>query len=323
VTGYLDSAARGMGLTAQPDHDGRYDAADEYMSVVYQLWEASWEDGAVRRDKKNRIFADPAKIHRVRHHGPRYQVDAIHLSEPSLQRTPVLYQAGSSSRGREFAATHAECVFVFGADKRITRDLVADIRSRATAHGRDPKDILIFYNRAVVAGRTRREAEDKYREYHEHASIEGALAHFSSSTGLDFSHYELDEPIRYVKNDAINSAVETLTTSSTEPWTLRRIVSRMGLGSGNLAIVGSAAEVAEDLISWVDETDIDGYLSRIVTPEGLEDFVDLVVPILQERGVYKRDYRPGTLREKLFAGSPLLPPSHPAAAHRRPPDNGQ
>ena len=98
----------------------------------------------------------------------------------------------------------------------------------------------------------------------------------------------------------------------------------MGLGSRNPAIVGSAEEVAEDLISWVDETDIDGFnLSRIVTPEGLEDFVDLVVPILQERGVYKRDYRPGTLREKLFAASPLLPPSHPAAAYRRPPGNGQ
>jgi len=324
VTGYLDSAARGMGLTAQPDHDGRYDAADEYMSVVYQLWEASWEDGAVRRDKPNRIFADPAKIHRVRHHGPRYQVDAIHLSEPSLQRTPVLYQAGSSTRGREFAATHAECVFVFGADKRITRDLVADIRGRAVAHGRDPRDILIFYNRAAVVGRTRHEAEDKYREYHEHASSEGALAHFSSSTGLDFSHYEPDQPIGYAKNDAINSAVETLTTLSTEPWTVRRIVNRMGLGSRNPAIVGSAEEVAEDLISWVDETDIDGFnLSRVVTPEGLEDFVDLVVPILQERGVYKRDYRPGTLREKLFAGAPLLPPSHPAAAHRRAPSNRQ
>ena len=200
-------------------------------------------------------------------------------------------------------------------------NLVADIRGRAVAHGRDPRDILIFYNRAAVVGRTRREAENKYREYHEHASIEGALAHFSSSTGLDFSHYE---PIRYVKNDAINSAVETLTTLSTEPWTLRRIVSRMGLGSRNPAIIGSAEEVAEDLISWVDETDIDGFnLSRIVTPEGLEDFVDLVVPILQERGVYKRDYRPGTLREKLFAGSPLLPPSHPAAALRRPPGKGQ
>ena len=194
----------------------------------------------------------------------------------------------------------------------------------SAAHGRDPRDILIFYNRAAVVGRTRREAEDKYREYHEHASIEGALAHFSSSTGLDFSDYEPDEPIRYVKNDAINSAVETLTTLSTEPWTLRRIVSRMGLGSRNPPIVGSAEEVAEDLISWVDDTDIDGFnLSRIVTPEGLEDFVDLVVPILQERGVYKRDYRPGTLREKLFAGSPLLPASHPAAAHRRPPGNRQ
>ena len=324
VTGYLDSAARGMGLTAQPDHDGRYDAADEYMSVVYQLWEASWEDGAVRRDRANRIFADPAKIHRVKHHGRHYQVNAIHLAEPSPQRTPVLYQAGSSTRGREFAATHAECVFVFGADKRITRDIVADIRSRAAAHGRDPRDILIFYNRATVVGRTRREAEEKHREYREHASIEGALAHFSSSTGLDFSRYEPDEPIGYVKNDAINSAVETLTTLSTEPWTLRRIVSRMGLGSRNPAVVGSAEEIADDLISWVEETDIDGFnLSRIVTPEGLDDFVDLVVPILQERGVYKREYLPGTLREKLFTGSRLLPASHPGAGYRRPSANGQ
>jgi long-chain alkane monooxygenase len=241
VTGYLDSAAREMGLAAQPDHDGRYDVADEYMSVVYQLWEASWEDGAVRRDKVNRIFADPAKIHRVRHHGRHYQLDAIHLAEPSPQRTPVLCQAGSSTRGREFAATHAECVFVFGADKRITRDIVADIRGRAAAHGRNPR--------------------------------EGALAHFSSSTGVDFSRYEPDEPIRYVKNDAINSAVETLTTLSAEPWTLRRKISRMGLGSRNPAIVGSAEEVADDLISWVEETDIDGFnLSRIVTPESLGGF---------------------------------------------------
>ena len=240
VTGYLDSAARGMGLDTQPDHDGRYDAADEYMSVVYKLWEASWEDGAVLRDKSNKIFADPTKIHRVRHQGRHYQLDAIHLAEPSPQRTPVLYQAGSSTRGREFAATHAECVFVFGADKRVTRDLVADIRARAEAHGRDPGEILIFYNRAAVVGRTRREAEDKYREYHEHASIEGALAHFSSSTGIDFSRYEPDEPIRYVKNDAINSAVETLTTRSAEPWTLRCIIGRMELSSRNPAVVGSA-----------------------------------------------------------------------------------
>jgi alkanesulfonate monooxygenase SsuD/methylene tetrahydromethanopterin reductase-like flavin-dependent oxidoreductase (luciferase family) len=120
-----------------------------------------------------------------------------------------------------------------------------------------------------------------------------------------------------VKNDAINSAVETLTTLSAEPWTLRRIISRMGLGSRNPAIVGSAEEVADDLIAWVEETDIDGFnLSRIVTLEGLEDFVDLVVPILPERGAYKRDYLPGALREKLYGRSRLLPPNHPAAAHR-------
>ncbi len=194
-----------------------------------------------------------------------------------------------------------------------------DIRAHAAAHGRDPREILIFYNRAAVVGRTRREAEAKYREYHEHASIEGALAHFASSTGIDFSHYEPDEPIRYVKNDAINSAVETLTKMSAEKWTLRRITERMGLGSRNPAIVGSAAEVADDLIAWVEETDIDGFnLSRIVTPESLEDFVDLVVPILQERGAYKRDYLPGTLREKLFGRSQLLPPSHPVGAYRPP-----
>src|SRR3954465_5972260 len=115
VTGYLDSAARGAGKDKQTAHDDRYDIADEYMELVYKLWEGSWEDDAVLRDKSNRIFADPAKIHRVRHHGRHYQVDAIHLAEPSPQRTPVLYQAGSSTRGREFAATHAECVFVFGA----------------------------------------------------------------------------------------------------------------------------------------------------------------------------------------------------------------
>jgi FMN-dependent oxidoreductase (nitrilotriacetate monooxygenase family) len=109
VTGYLDSAARGMGLTSQLDHDGRYDIADEYMDVVYKLWEGSWEDDAVLRDRANRVFADPSRIHRIQHAGPHYQVDAIHLAEPSPQRTPVLYQAGSSTRGREFAAKHAEC----------------------------------------------------------------------------------------------------------------------------------------------------------------------------------------------------------------------
>ena len=317
VTGYLDSAARGMGLPVQPDHDQRYDAADEFMDVVYKLWEASWEGGAVLRDKANRIYANPAKIHRVRHFGRHYRVDAIHLAEPSPQRTPVLYQAGSSTRGREFAARHAECVFVYGSDKSATRGIVADIRARAESNGRNPGDIVVFLGRSAVVGRTRREAEEKYRDYQNYASIDGALAHFSSSTGIDLSQYEMDEPIRYVKNDANNSALEAITTLSTEPWTLRRIIGQMGLGSRNPPIVGAADEVAGELIEWVEETGIDGFnLSRIVTPESLLDFVDLVVPILQERGVYKHEYSSGTLREKLF-GHARLPAAHPAAAHRR------
>ncbi|MGH7046587.1 MAG: LLM class flavin-dependent oxidoreductase [Stellaceae bacterium] len=318
VTGYLDSAARGMGLPAQPDHDRRYEVADEYMAVVYQLWEASWEEGAVLRDRANRIFADPRRVHRVRHCGRHYQLDAIHLAEPSPQRTPVLYQAGASTRGREFAASHAECIFLNGPDKTITRDIVADIRARAAVHGRGRDDILIFVGRTVVVGRTHAEAVEKYREYHEHASIEGALAHFSSSTGIDLSRYALDEPIRYVRNDAMNSAVEAITRASADPWTVRRIIGRMGLGSRNAPIVGSADEVAEELIDWVAKTDIDGFnLSRTVAPESLRDFVDLVVPVLQERSVYKHDYRRGTLREKLF-GHARLPAIHPGAAYRRP-----
>ncbi len=318
VTGYLDSAARGMGSAVQPDHDGRYEVADEYMAVVYQLWEGSWEEDAVLRDKAGGIFADPAKIHRVEHRGPHYQVDAIHLAEPSPQRTPVLYQAGASARGREFAATHAECIFINGPDRKITRGIVADIRARAAAHGRNPRDVLVFLGRAVVTAGTHAEAQEKYQEYHRHASIDGALAHFSSSTGIDLSRYGMDEPIRHEKNDAMNSAVEAITRLSAEPWTLRRIIGQMGLGSRTPPIVGSAEEVADELIDWVEDTDIDGFnLSRIVTPESLEDFVDLVVPILQERGVYKRDYRPGTLREKL-SGRARLPATHPAAAYRRP-----
>jgi FMN-dependent oxidoreductase (nitrilotriacetate monooxygenase family) len=318
VTGYLDSAARAMGLVAQPEHDGRYDIADEYMDVVYKLWEGSWEDDAVLRDRANRIFADPSKVHRIQHFGRHYQVDAIHLAEPSPQRTPVLYQAGSSSRGREFAATHAECVFVNGPDKANTRMVVRDIRGRAAARGRNPDDIIVFLGRTAVVGRTRKEAEEKYQEYHQHASIEGALAHFSSSSGIDLSRYELDEPIRYEKNNANNSAVEAITTLSREPWTLRRIIGQMGLGSRNAPIVGSAEEVADELIAWVEEADVDGFnLSRIVTPETLEDFVDLVVPILQERGVYKHQYDRGPLRQKLF-GHVRLPDTHPGSAHRRP-----
>jgi len=113
VTGYLNSAAKGLGLEKQSGHDDRYEIAEEYMDVVYKLWEGSWEEGAVIRDKTSRVFADPEKIHKVSHQGRNFELNAYHLCEPSPQRTPILFQAGASKRGSEFAAKHAECVFIF------------------------------------------------------------------------------------------------------------------------------------------------------------------------------------------------------------------
>ena len=320
VTGYLDSAARGMGLAQQPEHDSRYDVAEEYMQVAYKLWEGSWEDSAVLRDREARVYAEPSRVHRVQHDGKHYKVDAIHLSEPSPQRTPVLYQAGASDRGRAFAAEHAECIFVNGQFRHNVRDIVADIRRQAQAFGRDPNDIKVFVGASVVVAPTEAEAQDKLAEYREYASSEGALAHYSASVGVDFSRYGPDEPIRFVKTNALRSNLEAITVRSggTE-WTLRKLLNMMVLGSRQAPIVGSPSRVADELQAWVDEADVDGFnLSRTVIPECVEDFAALVVPELQSRGVMKLQYERGTLRQKLFGpDSARLPSSHPAARYRR------
>jgi FMN-dependent oxidoreductase (nitrilotriacetate monooxygenase family) len=130
VTGYLDSAAKAMGRARQTAHDERYDIAEEFMEVVYKLREGSWDDSAVLCDRERRIFTDPAKVRRIQHHGKHFDVDAIHLCEPSPQRTPLIYQAGTSPKGREFAAKHAECVFLSGPSQKTISPRVADLRRR-------------------------------------------------------------------------------------------------------------------------------------------------------------------------------------------------
>jgi alkanesulfonate monooxygenase len=319
VTGYLDSAARGAGLDAQTAHDLRYDIADEYMQVVYKLWEGSWEEGAVVRDRENGIFAHPEKVHKIHHRGKYYRIDAIHLCEPSPQRTPVLYQAGASSRGREFAGKHAECVFLSGS-KPLVASSVGDIRRHAALHGREPAEVLMFTLLTVIVGQSEAQARAKQEEYRRYISPEGALALLSGWTGIDFSQYALDDPISYARNDAINSAVEAFTRSAGRKWTLRELVDYGGLGGPAPTIVGSPTQVADEMESWVNETDVDGFnLAYIVTPESFSDFVNLVVPELQRRGIYKLDYQSGTLREKLYGrGRSRLPGTHPAASYRWP-----
>jgi FMN-dependent oxidoreductase (nitrilotriacetate monooxygenase family) len=319
VTGYLDSAAKGVGLNGQNSHDLRYRIADEYLEVMYKLWEGSWEDGAVVRDRKSGIFTRPDKVHKVVHEGEYYRVNAIHLSEPSPQRTPVLYQAGASNAGCEFAAKHAECVFLLGPSKQVVAPRVSDIRARAARHGRNPKDVYIFTLMTVIVGRTEAEACAKYEEYKSYISHRGALTLLSGWTGIDFSKYELDDVIQYIKNDAINSAVEAFTVADpNRKWTVQEIAEFVGIGGMGAIVVGSPESVADQLESWVNETDIDGFnLAYAVTPESFSDFVELVVPELQRRGVYKQNYSAGTLREKLYGrGHSRLPNDHPAAAYR-------
>ncbi len=313
VTGYLDSAARAMGLDRQMAHDDRYDLADEYMEILYRLWEESWAADAVKRDRATGIYADPARVKRITHQGRQYRLDAPHLVEPSPQRTPVLYQAGASDRGRGFAAQHAECVFLNGGPKPHVAKLVADLRARAA-----PRPIRIFVGATLIIGRTRAEAEAKLAEYRQYASIEGALAHASASLGIDLARFDLDEELPEAgQSQAIRSNVEAL-RAATPRATKRALIDRMVLGSRQPPIIGSVEEVAEKLIAWMDQADVDGFnLSRTVTPECLEDVVRLLVPALQERGRYKRAYAPGTYREKLFGAGPLLAAPHPAAGWRQ------
>lgn len=307
VTGYLDSAARAMGFDAQMEHDDRYDLADEYMQVVYALWEGGWRDDAVIRDRAAGVYTDPARVRRVQHHGKQFRVDAIPLWEPSPQRTPVLYQAGASDRGRVFAARHAECMFVNPSTKENVRRLVADLRARAA-----PRPILAFLGATVVVGRTEREARDLLEEYRRHASVEGALAHAAASLGIDFGRYGMDEPIDDAPTQAIRSNVEAMARALGVGWTKRKLIDRFVLGSRQPPIVGSPQQVADELIAWVEEGDVDGFnLARTVVPECLDAFIDLVVPVLQERGVFKREYAPGSYRQKLFGGGDRLPDTHP------------
>ena len=316
VTGYLDSAARAMGLERQRTHDDRYDVADEYMQVVYALWEGSWAEGAVLRDRAGGRYADPAGVRAIHHDGTYYKVDAIHLSEPSPQRTPVLYQAGSSGRGKRFAGMHAECVFLNGGAKAAVRAHVDGLRAEAAAQGRRPGDLLAFVGATVIVAETEALAAAKLADYRRYASPEGALVHASASMGIDLDRYGMDEPFGSAPTEAIASNLQAM---AQQGMTKRKLLERMVLGSRQAPIVGSPSQVADALQAWVAEADVDGFiLSRTVTPECFADFVELVIPELQRRGIYKQAYAPGTLREKLFGEGRLLPSTHPAARLRQP-----
>ncbi|PXW15091.1 LLM class flavin-dependent oxidoreductase [Pantoea sp. JKS000250] len=313
VTGYLDSAARAMGNKQLLAHDERYAQADEFLDVSYQLWEGSWQDDALVVDRPNRLYADATKIHPVRHQGEFYQVEGYHLSSPSPQRTPLLFQAGTSARGIQFAARHAECTFVNAATPAAMRQQAKRLRQAAVEAGRRADDLRIFMGVGVIVAPTEREAQEKHRSYLEYASPEAGIAHFSSSIGLDLAAFELDEPVISGETRAIESV-----SKAYSGWTRRRLLEQHAMGSRYPLIIGNPAQVADALLHWMDEGDIDGFnLTRILNPQSYRDFIDLVVPELQQRGRYKTAYQPGSLRHKIFQQD-RLPERHPAARWRHP-----
>ena len=316
VTSYLESGARNIGMDGQIRHDNRYDIADEYMEVLYKLWEGSWEDDAVVIDRERGIYTDPAKVHDVDHSGPFYpDVVGPHLSEPSPQRTPLLYQAGQSNRGKTFAAEHAEAVFMGAPRPEILRANIDDLRGRLESAGRDGHDIRVFSSFSTIVAPTSAEAEEKRDYYRSLIDPEGTLVLWSGWLGFDLSPYELDEPLRHVPNEAMQSTNETFGDGK---WTVRNLVEELGFGADGPNASGDPVEVADQIEAWVDATGADGLnLNHVVTPATYRDFAELVVPELQRRGRYRTSYEEGTLRDKFFGRGSRLPETHQAARHRR------
>lgn len=310
VTGFLNSGALAMGQSGLAEHDSRYDAADEFMEIMYGLWDRSWADGALVRDRESGLYADASRIRVIDHQGAHHRTHAAGPTEPSPQRVPVLFQAGGSGRGRAFAATHAEGIFVNGPKLEMVASQIADMRSGAVALGRSAQALKFFAGVTIIVGETEALAQAKLADYHRHASVEGMLAQLSAALGIDLARYPLDEPIRYEKTDAAQSQLDMLTRKGS--LTVRQAAESMILSGRNLLLVGTPSQIADTLTTWSQDGDVDGFnVSRVLAHETLESVVELVIPELQARGLYKTAYAPGTLREKL-GGQARLAADHPS-----------
>ncbi len=318
VTSYLESGSKNLGLKTQVNHDNRYDIADEYLEVLYKLWEGSWEEGSVLRDRESGIFADHKKVHPIQHEGKYFTVPGIHICEPSPQRTPVLYQAGASSRGQKFASQNAECVFIAAPSKIATKKVVQGIRQKLAQEGRDPYSVKNYALLSIVTDETDAKAQAKFKEYQSYGSYDGALTLLSGWSGVDFSPYQPTDKVEYIQTNAIQSLLDSYVNADPERvWTIEEIANWNSLGGNGPVLVGSGETVSDALQQWVEDTDVDGFnLAYILAHQTFADVVEFIVPELQKRGVYQTSYAQGTLREKLFGAGPYLPENHRGAKYR-------
>ena len=299
VTSWSEAEARNFSREEHLDYDTRYDRAAEFVDVVKGLWD-SWEDDAFSFDKQSGQFFDEAKMHVLDHHGRFFKVRGPLNVACMPQGHPVIVQAGASEQGRELGAATAEVIYAISGSLEGARAYYADVKGRMAKYGRAPDDLKIMPALCPVVGRTRAEAQAKYDELQALIDPLAGLGSLYSAFG-DLSAYPLDEP---VPDGALGSqelrsvSAQLVERMRREKPTIRELYLRQGLTGS--ARIGTPAEVADAMQEWFEAQACDGFnITPATLPGGGEDFVDMVVPELQRRGLFRTEYEGSTLRENL------------------------
>ena len=306
VTSWLEGSAANFGKSEHLAHDVRYRLAAEYLDVVQGLWD-SWEDDALVHDKASGVFFNPDKLNTLGHQGEFLSVKGPLNIARSPQGQPVIFQAGSSEDGRNFAAKRSDAIFVGTSGIEDARRYYADVKARAAGFGRDPDDLFILPAMAPIIGATEAEAEARWREQAELVSIEAALAMLGRGfNDHDFTVYDLDAPFPDVFQRGINSSqsatLKIAEAVRSEGLTLRQVAQRFASPRGD--IIGTPEQVADQFELWLTTNASDGFVIGESLPGQLKLFVEGVIPILQARGLFRTDYDGSTFRQNLGIGVP-------------------
>ncbi|MDI3329442.1 MAG: NtaA/DmoA family FMN-dependent monooxygenase [Micrococcus sp.] len=314
VTSVLENAHRNFGAAELARHDERYDWAEEYLEAVYKLWEGSWDEGAFLADKQRGMLADPGGVHKIHHRGERYSIEGPHLSAPSPQRTPVLFQAGASPRGQQFCARHAEATFTLLPHPKAAAEYTARVRKLSVLQGRRGRDLAFIQGFHVVTGSTEEEVARRLADVDSTLDIEALLAHTGGGLGIDFGGRDPDEPLADLVTEGGRGQLEAVRRfAGTQTPTVRDFA--LFRTRANL-LAGTPEQIADALQEWQD-AGIDGInLINHTIPGSYAEFIEAVLPELQRRGLAQTEYAPGTLRQKLFGRGDRLPERHPAAHYR-------
>jgi FMN-dependent oxidoreductase (nitrilotriacetate monooxygenase family) len=307
VTSWLSGSANNYSKDEHPPHEKRYRIAQEHVDVVKGLWD-SWEDDAFTRNKETGQFFDPAKLHTLNHKGEFFSVQGPLNIARSKQGQPVIFQAGTSEDGRNFASRNADAIFVGHENIEEAKVYYADIKRRAVSFGRSADDVSILPGIRPIIGRTEEEAERKYLETVNLVSIDKAIIALGRPfNDFDFSVYPLDEPFPDLGDLGANSqqggSEKIKRLAKEHNLTLRQVALRFATPKGNF--VGTPEKIADTIQQWVEEGASDGFIIGVGIPGALQDFVELVVPILQERGLYRTEYEHDTLRGHLGLEVPV------------------